>query len=462
MNKLSAFVALAAGCALSTTALAQASGPDVIVGDLPDFSSYTPFNGIAAFAVGTTSCNIGDSNLNWISNTNQHPVIGQNLYRFKRVNGAGQFDQIGSSWLKHGFTALNGTICGPCTNPDGTGATLDPTCSDPYSSGLNGSQARLGPRSQVNAYTGFYPYPFTASAVPSDASGSIWRRLQVRIADFQASTNPGALFFAEGHYIAADDAAAGAGENNAAYRRVTIGGTSPYTMSTVAGYPTQRQLPAIYAWTTAEAGVTIRQIVVPGEGTFNLGFKVTQLANGMYHYEYVLHNLNSDRSAASFSINFPIGGVTDLTDIVNVGFNDVNSHSGEPYSNTDWTTVRTDQAFGWNATQTFAQNVNANALRWGTSYSFRFDSNMAPVTGTATIGLFKPGTPTTVLASSIQVPGNNPCVADFNVDGGTDGNDVSAFFNDWEPGLSSADTNRDGGVDGMDVQMFFVHWVAGC
>lgn len=462
MNKSSALLAVLAGCALSSVALAQASGPDVIVGDLPDFTSYAPYNGIAAFAVGTTSCNVGDANLNWISSTNQHPVIGQNLYRWKRVNGAGRFEQIGASWLKHGFTALNGTICGPCTNPDGTGATLDPTCSDPYSSGLNGSQARLGPRSQVNAFTGYYPYPFTASAVPSGAPASIWRRLQVRTSDIIATQNPGALYFAEGHYIAADDAAAGSGGNNAAYRRVAISGTTTFTMSTVSGFATQRTMPAIYGWTTAESGVTVRQINVPGEGTFNLAYKVTPLADGMYHYEYMLHNLNSDRSGASFHINFPVGGVTDLTDIVNVGFHDVDCHSGEPYSNTDWGTDRTDQAFGWTVPEMHAQNANANALRWTNAYTFRFDSNMAPVAGTATIGLFKPGTPTSVIASGIQVPGNNPCVGDFNVDGGTDGNDINAFFDAWEPGLPNADTNRDGGVDGMDVQMFFIHWVAGC
>ena len=452
-----------AGFGCSAAAFAQATGPDVIVGDLPDFTSYTPYNGIAAFAIGTTSCNVGDTVLNWISNTNQHPVIGQNLYRWKLVNGAGQFEQIGTSWLKHGFTALNGTICGACANPDGTGATLDPTCSDPYSSGLNGSQTRLGPRSQVNAYTGYYPFPFTASAVPTDASSNIWRRLQVRALDIQASTNAGALFFAEGHYIAADDAAAGGGTNNASYRRVSITGVSPtFSMNVVSGYPTQRTLPAIYGWTTAEAGVAVRSVVVPGEGMFDVGCKVTPIAGGMYHYEYMLHNMNSDRSAASFTINLPTSGVLDYTDIVNVGFHDVDCHSGEPYSNVDWTSSRGGTSFGWSSTQTYAQNANANALRWGLSYTYRFDSNMAPVDGTATIGLFKPGTPTSVTVTGIKVPASSPCIGDFNQDGGTDGSDVVNFFDSWSVGEAAADSNRDGGVDGMDVERFFVHWALGC
>jgi hypothetical protein len=455
-------LSLVAGSCMSGAALAG-DGPDVIVGDLPDFSSYTPFNGIAAFAVGTTSCNVGNRNLAWVSSTNQHPVIGQNLYRWRLVNGAGQYEQIGASWLKHGFTALNGTICGPCSNPDGTGATLDPTCSDPYSAGLNGSQSRLGPRSQVNAYTGFYPYPFTASAIPTDASSTIWRRLQVRVNDVLPSANPGAWYFAEGHYIAADDAAAGNSVNNAAYRRVNVTGTSTaLTMSTVAGFSTQRTLPAIYGWTVAEPGVTVRSVVVPNEGTFNIAYKVTALANGMYHYEYMLHNLNSDRSAASFQLNLPAMGSSEFTEFANVGFRDVESHSGEPYSNVDWTSNRTSGAFGWGCTQTFTQNANANALRWGTSYTFRFDSNMPPVDGTATIGLFKTGTPAAINVAGMKVPANAPCIGDFNQDGGTDGSDVSAFFGSWENADASADVNRDGGVDGSDVERFIVQWVAGC
>ncbi|MEI7659086.1 MAG: GC-type dockerin domain-anchored protein, partial [Phycisphaerae bacterium] len=263
--------------------------------------------------------------------------------------------------------------------------------------------------------------------------------------------------------IASDDAAAGNSVNNASYRRVNVTGTSTaLTMSTVAGFSTQRTLPAIYGWTVAEPGVTVRSVVVPNEGTFNIAYKVTALANGMYHYEYMLHNLNSDRSAASFQLNLPANGSSAFTEFANVGFRDVESHSGEPYSNVDWTSNRTSGAFGWGCTQTFTQNANANALRWGTSYTFRFDSNMPPVDGTATIGLFKTGTPAAINVAGMKVPANAPCIGDFNQDGFTDGSDVSAFFGSWENADASADVNRDGGVDGSDVERFIVQWVAGC
>ena len=53
------------------------------------------------------------------------------------------------------------------------------------------------------------------------------------------------------------------------------------------------------------------------------------------------------------------------------------------------------------------------------------------------------------------------CPADFNQDGGVDGQDLEAFFVVWEEGDSHADVNIDGGVDGGDVESFFAAWEAG-
>ena len=107
----------------------SAVGPDVIVGELVGVTNYSSNGGIEAFAIGTTSCNIGDEELLWIANSNQHPVIGQNLFRLK----GGRFEQVGQAWLKHGFTALQQNACGCGCNPSGTGTRLGVGCSDPYS-----------------------------------------------------------------------------------------------------------------------------------------------------------------------------------------------------------------------------------------------------------------------------------------------------------------------------------------
>jgi len=54
-----------------------------------------------------------------------------------------------------------------------------------------------------------------------------------------------------------------------------------------------------------------------------------------------------------------------------------------------------------------------------------------------------------------------PCPADYNMDGGIDGADVQAFFDDWENGRVGGDVNQDGGIDGADVAFFFQVWEAG-
>ncbi len=65
------------------------------------------------------------------------------------------------------------------------------------------------------------------------------------------------------------------------------------------------------------------------------------------------------------------------------------------FSNAAWTSNQTATDLSWSS-ETFAQNQNANAIRWGTLYNFRFDSNRPPQAVNATIGFFKTGTPITV------------------------------------------------------------------
>ncbi len=66
---------------------------------------------------------------------------------------------------------------------------------------------------------------------------------------------------------------------------------------------------------------------------------------------------------------------------------------------------------------------------------------------------------------TVSVPGGvdryYPCPADYNADGGVDGEDVTAYFTDWEAAADRADVNYDGGVDGNDLAPFFAIWAAG-
>jgi hypothetical protein len=67
---------------------------------------------------------------------------------------------------------------------------------------------------------------------------------------------------------------------------------------------------------------------------------------------------------------------------------------------------------------------------------------------------------------SVTVPATGvdryyPCPADYNQDGGVDGDDIAPFFTDWSNGADRADVNYDGGVDGSDVAAFFAIWSSG-
>src|SRR5262245_37662667 len=122
-------------------------GPDVIVGRLLDLQYYGQVGDILAYSIGTDACNAGNTTIPWVGSTNHHPLVAQNFYRLKD----GRFEQIGMSWLKHTYTAANGSSCWPCGG--GAGGLL-PGCDDAYVGVANGEQARLGPRSQVNATSG--------------------------------------------------------------------------------------------------------------------------------------------------------------------------------------------------------------------------------------------------------------------------------------------------------------------
>ncbi|MFQ5491047.1 MAG: hypothetical protein ACE5GE_10025 [Phycisphaerae bacterium] len=376
-------------------------GPDVIVGDLPEVSNYGSIGGISAFSIGTTSCNVGDQNLLWIATTNQHPVIAQNMYRLKND----RFEHIGMSWVKHGFFALTQDECGCGCN--GIGADrLGVGCSDPYGSGLNGQQGSagtggLGPRFQINAFTGNFAFPYSSQGLTGNA---IFKRVQVKDSDLDPAVNGGGVYFIEGHYVTPDDAAAGNQNNNASYREVLMTLVSNVWRADVTD-ATQRERPAIRAWKDRDPTVTETDVQVPGDGLFILAAKAWPLVTGQFHYEYALANLNSDRSGGSFSVPVNLSAT-----VTNIGFHDVDYHSGDGIGAvttdaTDWTATLASGALTW-STQTFAANPNANALRWSTTYNFWFEADLLPETtlSPATIGLFKPGTPAQVAASTV-VPG---------------------------------------------------------
>ncbi len=397
------------------------SGPDVIVGEIEDVNQLDQqvVGTQVGLAIGTDSCNNGDQPIDWFASpSNDHPVVPQNLYRMSGgASNNERFEQIGQSWMKHTFEALEEGVCGTCnTNNCEQGTHLCPGCSDPYVSFLNGDQNQIGSRAWINPFTGNFPAGNDQNGQPivDDHTGhvhdAVSHRILVETSDLIPAQNAGATYFGEAAYIAPYEytwCQSHPGQcnmfNNFSYRQFTVtGGPVAFNFSPAGN--TVRMQPAIQAW--AATGATVTQLEPdPGnDGIWFMGYKVTNPTTGVWHYEYALFNMNLDRAIQSFSA--PLGAGVNVT---NIGFHAPPQHPGwlndgtqnnAGYSSTPWTPTQTSDSLTW-ATQTFAQNQNANAIRWGTLYNFRFDSNQAPHTTSATVGFFKTGAPIPVV---IQAP----------------------------------------------------------
>jgi hypothetical protein len=391
-------------------------GPDVIVGDIEDVDDQGNNATQVGLAIGTDSCNIGDTPVDWFAlPQTDHPVVPQNLYRMSGgADNQERFEQIGQSWMKHTFEALEESVCATCnTSGCETGTHLCPGCSDPYVSGLNGDQNQIGSRAWINPFTGAFP------SNANDHSGhnhdGVSHRILVNMTDLIPGGNPGASYFGEAAYISPHEYTWCQSHpdqcnmfNNFSHRKFSVTG-GPTNFTFIPQSSTVRMQPAMQEW--AGTGATVNQVEPdPGnDGIFFVGYKVTGPNAGIWHYEYAIFNMNLDRAIQSFEVTFK-GALT------NVGFHAPPQHPGwahdgtqgdAGFSSTPWDVTADIFSITW-STETFAQNQNANAIRWGTLYNFRFDSSGPPSTSTANISFFKTGSPVSVTVLAPFQPGSTP------------------------------------------------------
>src|SRR4029077_12616848 len=325
-------------------------GPDVIIGELIGLQQLTPgaVNGRVGISLGTDACNKGTENVDWFAlPSNDHPFIPQNVYRMSGgADNTERFEQLGQSWGKHAFAAASSNTCNFGCNGVG-GDHLGSGCSDAYGSGLNGNQDGIGSRAWVNPFTGSFPGS-TANNHSGHNHDVTAHRILVDVNDLNTSLNPGATYFAEAEYIVPHEGTWCQSHpdqcnmyNNASYRRYTVTGINqPFSFS--AAGPTVREQPAIMAWT----GATVNQVQpAPGtDGIWFMGYKVSNPATGVWHYEYALYNQNLDRSIQSFSV--PVGPGVNIS---NIGFHAPIQHpafandgtfNSLGYSSTPWSVTQ--------------------------------------------------------------------------------------------------------------------------
>jgi hypothetical protein len=211
---------------------------------------------------------------------------------------------------------------------------------------------------------------------------------------------PTARYFIEGHYVAADDAVAGNAHNNVSYREVQpVLRSGAWVLKNLTP-DTVRSQPAVIAW--KEAGAQLGEIDA-AEGNAKtyviVGSKVSSAPSGKFRYDFVVYNMNSDVAVQSLSV--PAAGV----DASSIGFSAAASNA-EVWSNDPWQHRVEGGQVIW-STKGYAEDPNANAVRWGAAYNFWFISDKGPANADATIGRFKPvsGSLAQIAVTRVVAPG---------------------------------------------------------
>ena len=330
-------------------------------------------NGWSGLSMSTTSCNVGTGDIPWRAPMQiEHPVIAMNLYRLKD----GKFEQVGWSWLKHGFLSTNSNGCGTCQHP-GTGSLLGPNCSDTYGTGNNGDRRYLGGRDEFNPFTGIWtctnsyfsnyqPDCVRRNTGVEFGSDPVAHRLAVHDSDLG---NSGAQYFYEAFYLNANDEDV---YNNIGSRSIVVGGSNGNWTFTSQG--PQIQGPAINRWGD------MRSTAQPQtEGDVIVAVQTTDLGGGNYHFEYAVYNHNLDRQIREFSVPIPTGAT-----VTSIGFRDIDKDPGN-----EWSANLADGALLW-STPTQG-SPGANPLKFSSVFNFRFDANVPPASSSVDLGFFKAG-----------------------------------------------------------------------
>lgn len=363
---------------------------DVSLGDLSSIQQVGhegvyPTGGVA-LSMATTSCNVGAVDVPWLAPMQEnHPVIHMAIYRLMN----GRFEQIGVSWLKHGFFALSDNQCMSCQHPS-NGTFLGVGCSDTYGVGNNSSRTYLGPRSEVNPYAATWECTgshFSGGVGDctrrhgSESHGPLDHRLIAADADLG---NAGGTYYYEADYLVQGDQNLA---NNWGSRRCTMSWSgSAWNFTTpVSGNPLVEG-PALGRW--GELSTLVDAAV--GDGQVLLAVQTTNLGGGTTHYEYALLNQNSDRQIRSFSM--PVHGVTTLS---NIGFHDNDSNASN-----DWQVAVNNGEITWQ-TGSPQGTTQAHPLEFGFMFNFRFDADAPPSAASARLELYKPGPGSLVMATTL-------------------------------------------------------------
>jgi len=343
--------------------------------------------------------NVGTKDVPWYQKFNgnfppygndQHPMLIWNMYR---VDDDGRMRQIGQSGVKHAFYTINGAC--NCSN----GNILGTQCTDIYGALTNDtptvgacdtpSECHQGPRSEILPDSvqwarcgSIYDGNCDGNDEDTQPYTSFEHRMTVDENELDATLAD--RYFFEAWYLVRDD---GQINNNIGSRRVTVNWIPPVMNAqgrwTVGENASEFENGSALARWMAQGfpeGTLSRfsELKTPN-GTVQIGTRAKPIVGGLWRYDYSVFNLDgavsstegsqpnlrllSSRGVTRFSVTLPSGA-----SVANVRFLDADL---APVNN-------------WNVNRTAGRLVFSTPgddLRWGTLYSYGFDSNIAPGEG---------------------------------------------------------------------------------
>jgi hypothetical protein len=327
-----------------------------------------------------------------------HPVIGFMVVRERTT----RMVQISDwSYVKHGFFALSNSQCTPCLNPS-PGTFLGIGCSDTYSTSNNGDSYWLGPPSEIDSWLhvwnpqcSFFDKGSPPVNPPNDCDslrsltqgmvnnmGPVANRVKVSDAELSAPGN----FYYQAIYVIRGEAETTRNDNIGSKRFTPTWNGTSWSINTNDANITYGSI--LERWGGATLSSTTNG---SDDGRVYIAVKVTGPTNGLYHYEYAIHNRDNSRGIGGLRLPIPTCGT-----VTNVGFRDIDGDATN-----DWTFSQTQNEIVF--------STAGNPVSWNSLYNFWFDTNAAPVTnGSAVLDQFKPGAGAASLSLSTTVPTGLP------------------------------------------------------
>jgi hypothetical protein len=360
-------------------------------------------NGEIAMAIGHAMCNGGTVHLPWVGWVSGSGSVMLDTYPkiaflIARESNGRMVQVSGKSFMKHSRVAFNlgSSVCGTCQS--GPSQTFRVGCYDAYSTGFNGNQYNLGPTDEVNPWEGSWDPqgsyfdrgdPPVSGPAATDSIQSLtvtgWDQFKNRIlVREQELAIPGAAFYGQAQVVAKGEPGNVRGDNlTSRGLNITWNGSSWSASLGTAGnvYGT-----VLNRWSGASVATNRNGM---DDGHFHVGVRVTGPVNGLWHYEYAVHNQDNHRGGASLRIP-----ICPTARVFNAGFRDIDDDALN-----QWTVSHSGGEVAFLATGT-------NALDWNCIYNFWFDSDAAPVAGTVAIDQARVGPGALTVSVSSQVPGS--------------------------------------------------------